>query len=69
MGRFIHRVMWVFLGLFGLAAVTVIVYQLLYTGPEQRCLQAHHWWDSGQRVCGTPISLPLITGKANKPRP
>jgi hypothetical protein len=69
MSRVLNQIMWGFLALFGLGVIVVIAFQLLYTGPEQRCLAGHGWWDSGQRVCGTPVSLPLFTGKPNKAPP
>ena len=31
--------------------------------PEQKCSEAHKWWDGYQRVCAQPILTSDITGR------
>lgn len=61
----ITRAMWVFLGLFGIGVAGVLVYQLVWGWPAERCLKAHHWWDPDKRVCATPIDLRAFTRRPN----
>jgi hypothetical protein len=62
-----HRVMWGFVALFFAAVIAVTIYQAVWIEPGKRCEAAHKWWDPDQRVCGTPLYLPAITHRPNKP--
>jgi len=68
MGNMINRVMWGFVAAFFVAVAAVSVYQFIWIEPGKHCMAAHKWWDPDQRVCATPIYLPAITGRPNKPR-
>ena len=59
----IERLKLIFLGVFALAAVGVVVWQVGWAIPQKRCEDAHKWWDHGQRVCATPVLISDITGR------
>jgi hypothetical protein len=59
----IERVKLLFVGLFAVIVVGILVWQVGWIWPEQRCEKAHKWWDSGQRVCATPVLISDITGR------
>ena len=63
---FIPRLMVGFLVVFGVCVVAAAAYEWFWVMPEKRCIAAHHWWDSHERVCGTPVFLPALTGRPNK---
>ena len=69
MGSTISRVMWGFVAAFFVAVAAAFIYQSIWVWPKERCLRAHHWWDPYARVCATPIYLPAVTGRANRPTP
>lgn len=59
----IDRLKLIFLGIFAVANVVILVWTLGWTRPEQKCLEAHKWWDGDTRVCGQPILISDITGR------
>jgi hypothetical protein len=59
----VERLKLIFVGLFSLAVVGIVVWQIGWIVPQHRCEQAHKWWDSGQRVCATPVLISDITGR------
>lgn len=59
----IERLKLVFLGVFLLAAVAVVVWQVGWAMPAKRCAADHKWWDHSQRVCATPILISDVTGR------
>jgi hypothetical protein len=61
----INKVMWGFVAAFFAGVIAVYIWQAVWIWPEKRCLAAHKWWDSGQRVCATPIELRTLTGRPN----
>jgi hypothetical protein len=63
MNRTINRLKLIFLGIFALANVGIVVWEVGWAIPQRRCLEAHRWWDPDQRVCATPILTSDITGR------
>ena len=61
----LNRVMWGFLAAFFLLVTAVLVYQVVWAWPAERCLKAHHWWDPDKRICATPIDLRTFTHRPN----
>ena len=59
----IERLKLIFLGIFAVANVGVLVWQLGWAWPEQKCTEARKWWDGSQRVCAQPILISDITGR------
>ena len=59
----IERLKLIFLGIFAVANVGVLVWQLGWAWPEEKCTQARKWWDGSQRVCAQPILISDITGR------
>lgn len=59
----IERLKLIFLGIFAVANVGVLVWQLGWAWPEQRCTGARKWWDGAQRVCAQPVLISDITGR------
>jgi hypothetical protein len=63
MNRTIDRLKLIFLGIFAVANLAILVWTLGWAMPEQRCTEAHKWWDGYQRVCAQPILTSDITGR------
>ncbi len=63
MNRTIERLKLIFLGIFAVANVGVLVWQVGWAWPEQKCNEARKWWDGSQRVCAQPILVSDITGR------
>jgi hypothetical protein len=63
MNRTIDRLKLIFLGIFAVANVGILIWTVGWTLPEQRCSEAHKWWDGYQRVCAQPILTSDITGR------
>lgn len=59
----IERLKLIFLGIFAVANVGILVWTVGWAMPEQKCTEAHKWWDGYQRVCATPILTSDITGR------
>ena len=59
----IERLKLIFLGVFAIAIVAVVVWQVGWAIPAKRCEAAHKWWDHAQRVCATPVLISDITGR------
>jgi hypothetical protein len=59
----IERLKLIFLGIFAVANVGVLVWQVGWAWPEQKCDEARKWWDGSQRVCAQPILISDITGR------
>ena len=59
----IERLKLIFLGIFAVANVGVLIWQLGWAWPEQKCTDARKWWDGSQRVCAQPILISDITGR------
>ena len=59
----IERLKLIFLGIFAVANVGILVWQLGWAWPEEKCTQARKWWDGAQRVCAQPILISDITGR------
>ena len=59
----IERLKLIFLGIFAVANVAILIWTVGWGMPEQRCLEAHKWWDGYQRVCAQPILTSDITGR------
>jgi hypothetical protein len=63
MNRTIDRLKLIFLGIFAVANVAILIWTVGWAMPEQKCLEAHKWWDGYQRVCAQPILTSDITGR------
>jgi hypothetical protein len=59
----IERLKLIFLGIFAVANVGMLVWQMGWAWPEEKCTQARKWWDGSQRVCAQPILISDITGR------
>jgi len=59
----IDRLKLIFLGIFAVANLAILVWTLGWAMPEQKCSEAHKWWDGYQRVCAQPILTSDITGR------
>ena len=59
----IERLKLIFLGIFAVANVGILVWQLGWAWPEEKCTQARKWWDGSQRVCAQP-SVSAVRRKA-----
>ena len=59
----IERLKLIFLGIFALANVGIVVWQVGWVMPADRCAKAHKWWDGSARVCAQPILTSDITGR------
>jgi hypothetical protein len=59
----IERLKLIFLGIFAVANVAILVWTVGWAMPEQKCTEAHKWWDGYQRVCAQPILTSDITGR------
>jgi hypothetical protein len=63
MNRTINRLKLLFLGIFSLASVIILIWQVGWVRPREACEEAHRWWDNGQRICAQPILTSDITGR------
>lgn len=63
MNKSIDRLKLIFLGIFAAANLGILVWTVGWAWPEQRCTEAHKWWDGYQRVCAQPILTSDITGR------
>ncbi len=63
MNKTIRRLTWMFISAFAFSCVAVVLYQVYYIIPRDRCEAAGHWWDPQTRICGVPITLSTLTGR------
>jgi hypothetical protein len=54
---------WVFLGLFVLLNAGVWTWQIGWVQPRKQCEASGRWWSGVDRVCATPVSVSVFTGK------
>lgn len=59
----IERLKLIFLGIFAVANVAMLIWHLGWVWPEEKCTQAHKWWDGSARVCAQPVLISDITGR------
>jgi hypothetical protein len=59
----IDRLKLIFLGVFLVINIALLVWQVGWAWPKERCEKAHKWWDNGQRVCAQPVLISDITGR------
>jgi hypothetical protein len=59
----IERLKLIFLGIFFAANVAMLIWHFGWVWPQERCEQAHKWWDGSQRVCAQPVLVSDITGR------
>jgi hypothetical protein len=59
----IERLKLIFLAIFAVANVALLIWQIGWVWPRQRCEQAHKWWDDSQRTCAQPVLISDITGR------
>jgi hypothetical protein len=58
-----ERLKLAFLALFAVLTTAMMVWQIGWIWPEERCEKAHKWWDGSQRVCAQPILISDVTGR------
>jgi hypothetical protein len=63
MNPVIDRLKLIFVGIFLVANVAMLVWQVGWVMPRETCEKAHKWWDGYQRVCAQPILTSDITGR------
>ena len=63
MNPVIDRLKLIFVGVFLVANVAMLVWQVGWVMPRESCEKQHKWWDNGQRVCAQPILTSDITGR------
>jgi hypothetical protein len=64
MSNWINRLKLIFLALFASLSAAALIYHFGWVRPAQKCeIEEHKWWDSGSRVCATPILISDITGR------
>jgi hypothetical protein len=59
----IERLKLIFLGIFAVANVGILIWQIGWAWPEEKCTASRKWWDGSQRVCAQPILISDITGR------
>ncbi|WP_309604228.1 hypothetical protein [Phenylobacterium sp.] len=59
----IDRLKLIFLGIFAVANLGILVWTVGWTWPQERCSDAHRWWDDSQRVCAQPVLISDLTGR------
>ena len=59
----IERLKLIFLGIFAVANAAILVWTLGWAMPQQRCMEAHNWWDWQDRVCAQPVLTSDLTGR------
>lgn len=63
MNKAIDRLKLIFLGVFAAVNVGILIWTVGWVWPEQRCGQAHKWWDPYSRVCAQPVLTSDFTGR------
>lgn len=63
MNRTLDRLKYIFLGIFLASSLGVMVWQVGWAIPAQKCGEAHKWFDYSQRVCAQPVMISDITGR------
>ncbi|HEY3949148.1 hypothetical protein [Phenylobacterium sp.] len=63
MNKTIERTKLIFIGIFAVANVAILVWTLGWARPQERCEEAHKWWDGSSRVCAQPILTSDVTGR------
>jgi hypothetical protein len=63
MNPVIDRLKLIFLGVFVVANVAMLIWQVGWVMPREDCEKAHKWWDNSQRVCAQPVLISDITGR------
>lgn len=63
MNRAFGRVKLVFLGIFAVAVAGILIYQIGWGWPGQKCEENGMWWDNAGRVCAKPVMISDITGR------
>ena len=61
--KLINRLKLIFIGIFVVVNIAILIWQIGWVWPQQRCERAHKWWDNGQRVCAAPVLISDITGR------
>lgn len=52
-----------FLGVFAVAIVGVVIWQVGWAMPQKACEKQRRWWDHGERVCAQPVLISDLTGR------
>ena len=63
MNKSIERTKLIFIGVFAVANVAILVWTLGWARPQEKCEEAHKWWDASSRVCAQPILTSDVTGR------
>jgi hypothetical protein len=59
----IERLKLIFLGIFVVANLGILVWQVGWVMPQEKCEKVHRWWDGYSRVCAVPILTSDLTGR------
>jgi len=59
----IERLKRIFLIVFALCCVAVVIWQVAWVIPRNRCESGGKWWDGYSRVCAQPVLISDITGR------
>lgn len=59
----IERLKLIFVGVFLVANIAMLVWQVGWVMPRESCEKQHKWWDNSERVCAQPILTSDITGR------
>jgi hypothetical protein len=59
----IERLKRIFLIIFALACAVVLVWQVGWVIPRDKCESGGKWWDPYGRVCAQPVLVSDITGR------
>lgn len=59
----IHRFMLAFVAVFAVFAAGIGGYWFFVQRPARACETAGNWWDPENRVCGTVVYIPDLTGR------
>lgn len=57
------RLAFLFLAIFAVLIAGVVVFEMLWKAPGERCEAHGGWYDIETRTCATPIYIPDITGR------
>jgi hypothetical protein len=63
MNPVIDRLKLIFVGIFLVANIAMLIWQVGWVMPRESCEKAHKWWDGSQRVCAQPILISDVTGR------
>ena len=63
MNPILERLKIIFLTAFVALTAALLIWQVGWLWPQQKCEKAHRWWDNSQRICAQPVLISDITGR------